>query len=101
MKRFYIIIFLLSLITICSCTALGPHYTCTYKGEKFKTYSIFRPYIGVSDYRNGYWDNWERDVSLRAIVDGFGSITTIVYYKKHNHPGDYECKHCKKWHIFT
>ena len=85
---FFIIIF-----SFISCTALGPHYTCTYNGKKFKTYSIYRPYVSLCEYRGGYWGKWYNDNSLRYEVNtndynGY----SITYFKKYNHPSDFEYK---------
>jgi hypothetical protein len=77
---------------VSSCTELSSHYECIYNGKKFNTTKIYRPYIGICTYRNGYWDDWSRESSLRTKVSYSGATTIIVYYSKYNHPGDFDYK---------
>lgn len=80
------------LCMIPACTSLGPHYNITYKGQKFKTYSIYRPFVGTSTYRGGYWGDWSRENSLRYEVKNTNTGFEIVYFDRHNHPSDFEYK---------
>lgn len=91
----YISYAILSLICVClvsACSSLGPHYTCTYKGKKFNTYSIYRPYVGHCTYKGGYWNDWSRWDNLRYEVKNTYPGFEITYYKKYNHPADFEFK---------
>lgn len=78
--------------TASACTSLGPHYNITYKGQKFKTYSIYRPFVGFSEYRGGYWNDWTREDLLRYEVKNTNIGLEIVYFKRYNHPSDFEYK---------
>lgn len=89
-SRQLLLILLMGIIT--SCTSMGPHYNCTYKGKKFKTYSIYRPFVGLSDYKGGYWGEWISDNSLRYEVKNLYPGFEIVYYDKYSHPSDFEYK---------
>lgn len=80
---------LLILLLLSSCTAIGPHYSCTYEGKKFITYSIFRPFVGFYEYRGGYWSDWDRDKSLRFEVKSYPNLE-ITFYSKYKHPADFE-----------
>lgn len=77
---------------LASCTALGPHYNITYKGKKFKTYSIYRPFVGMSEYRGGYWGEWGNNTSLRYEVRNTYPGFEITYFNKFSHPSDFEYK---------
>ena len=91
----YIIKIIFSCILFCTasaCTSLGPHYNITYKGQQFKTYSIYRPFVGVCEYRGGYWNDWSRNEYLRYEVKNTSNGFEIVYFKKYNHPSDFEYK---------
>lgn len=91
----YIIKFIFFYILFCTasaCTSLGPHYEITSNGQKFKTYSIYRPFVGVCEYRGGYWGDWSRDDYLRYEVNETSDGFEIVYFKKYNHPSDFEYK---------
>lgn len=75
-----------------ACTSLGPHYNCTYKGKKFKTYSIYRPFVSMSEYKGGYWGDWNKNSSLRYEVKNTYPGFEIIYFNKYNHPSDFEYK---------
>lgn len=80
------------MLAFSSCTSLGPHYTCTYKGEKFKTYSIYRPFVSLCEYKDGYWGKWGEKNSLRYEVKSRYPGFEIVFYNKYNHPSEFEYK---------
>lgn len=84
--------FLVVLCIVSACTSLGPHYSYIYNGEKVKTYSIYRPFVGVCEYMDGYWNNWSRDEYLRYKVKKTNIGFEIVYFNKLNHPSDFEYK---------
>lgn len=87
------LVVIMSLIQVLTaCTSLGPHYNCTYKGKKFKTYSIYRPFVSISEYRGGYWNDWHKNTSLRYEVKNTYPGFEITYYRKYNHPSDFEYK---------
>ncbi len=88
-KIFFCMLFV---VLMCGCMALSPHYTCMYKGKKFKTYSIFRPFVGVSLYKGEYWGDWEMQDMLRYEVKNRYPGFEISYYYKYNHPADFEIK---------
>lgn len=92
-RNIIFLVVIMSLIQVLTaCTSLGPHYTCTYKGKKFKTYSIYRPFVSISEYRGGYWNDWHKNTSLRYEVKNTYPGFEITYYRKYNHPSDFEYK---------
>lgn len=56
---------LLMLLQACA----TPHWNCIYNGEKFKTKAIYRPFVGMCEYKGGYWGEWFSDNRLRYTVD--------------------------------
>lgn len=79
---------LLMLLQACA----TPHWNCIYNGEKFKAKAIYRPFVGMCEYKGGYWGEWFSDNRLRYTVDESVTGFTITYYDKSNHPSDFEFK---------
>ena len=83
---------LIIILLLSSCVSNRPHYNCTYQGKKFKTYSIYRPFVGQNEYKGGYWGDWRRNTSLRYEVKYTYPGFEITFYNKYNHPADFEYK---------
>ncbi len=83
-------LYFISLMLLQSCATA--HWNCTYNGEKFKTKAIYRPFVGMCEYKGGYWGEWLSDDRLRYIVDESITGFTITYYNKYSHPSDFEFK---------
>ena len=79
----------------------APRWICTYNGEKFKTEAIYRPFVGICEYKGGYWGKWFSDDRLRYIVDESVTGFTITYYNKYRHPSDFEFKIIAKKYTWT
>lgn len=69
-----------------------PHWICTYNGETFKAKAIYRPFVGMCEYKGGYWGEWSSDDQLRYTVNESITGFTITYYNKYRHPSDFEFK---------
>lgn len=91
-NKFFVWFSFILLISLQSCVSMGPHFDCVYKGERFETTSIYRPFVGMSEYKGGYWGTWYCASELRYIVDETWYGFTITYYKKYSHPSDFEFK---------
>lgn len=91
-KYIFQIILIAAISIISSCTPLGSNFCYTYKGKKIYIHSIYRPTVGQTEYRGGYWGNWEKNNLLRYVVNYTYTGFEITYFNKFNHPSDFEYK---------
>ncbi len=86
---FYTIIISVFLV---SCNSLyGTTYDYVYKGQRIKTDFIYRPCIAISEYKGGYWGEWETMRTLRYYIQG-SSPKDITVYTHYVHPSQYMFK---------
>ena len=81
----------IALMLLQSC-ASSPYWICTYNGVKFKTEAIYRPFVGMCEYKEGRWGNWLSNSKLRYVAEESISGFTITYFNKYSQPSDFEFK---------